>query len=236
MNIEASLIDRLQQLDSSVMSDVLDAAGLPKQVLAHYLRPLDLNCKLAGVALCATGRRVDQAAGKPASAAVSGYELERLMTAGKVLVIEAGLERHAAALGGFMAAAFKSSGCRGIVVNGAVRDSRELVDLGLPTFCASVTPVNSAKRWEVTSVEAPLQIPAMDGGFVTVRPGDYLLGDIDGIVVLPSQHAKQLIEDGEVLQRIEEQIRQLIREGATREQAFAKYPRFAHVRRPWPDA
>ena len=159
------------------------------------------------------------------------YELERQMTPGRVLVIDASGEKYGAAVGGFMAATFKARGCIGLVVNGAVRDGLELIDLGLPAFVRFHTPANSARRWELASVGAPISMPGLGGAAVAVRPGDFVLGDFDGVMVIPGEHAPQLIEDAERLQEIERVIREQIKAGATREEAFARNPRFAHIRR-----
>jgi 3-hexulose-6-phosphate synthase/6-phospho-3-hexuloisomerase len=64
-----------------------------------------------------------------------------------------------------------------------------------------------------------------------VRPGDYLLGDADGIVVVPAEIAIAAIEAAETLDTIERTITQGIRDGGTREQLFKLHPRFAHIRR-----
>jgi 4-hydroxy-4-methyl-2-oxoglutarate aldolase len=230
MNPEHSLTERLMRLDTSVMSDVLDEAGLPNQSLAHFLRPLDPLKRLAGPALCATGRPIARGARKDASGAISMYELERRMSPGKVLVVDAGSEQVGATIGGFMAATFKAKGCHGLVVNGAVRDALELIDFGLPTFFRFHSPANASRRWELAEVDTPVAMPGMGGSMVIVHPGDFLLGDIDGLVVIPRRFAPQLIEDAQTLQRIEQAIRDAISAGATREEAFARNPRFAHVR------
>lgn len=228
MRNDEALVARLVKLDSSVMSDVLDGAGLPNQALAHFLRPLDPKARLAGVAFCATGRPI--VAGGPKSA-LSMYELERRVGPGMVLVVDAAQEPVGAVIGGFMAATFKARGCTGMVVNGAVRDALELVELSLPTFTRFASPVNGGKRWELTGVDVPVALPALGEGSVTVSPGDFILGDLDGLVVMPRRFVPSLIEDGERLQAIEQAIRDEIRGGATREEAFARHPRFAHIRR-----
>ena len=73
-------------------------------------------------------------------------------------------------------------------------------------------------------------MPGMNGATVSVAPGDLLLGDADGVVVIPLRHADSLIADAERLQAIEEAIRADMKAGNSREEAFAKHPRFAHIR------
>jgi 4-hydroxy-4-methyl-2-oxoglutarate aldolase len=223
------LIDKLARLDTSVMSDVLDEARLQNQTLSSDFRPLDARIKLAGVALCARGRQMIRGAHKTASNAVSSYEIERRMSPGMVLVLDAGSEHVAATVGGFVAATLQAKGCRGLVVNGAIRDAIELQEFQLPTFYRFHSPLNAGRRWELIDLEEPVAMPGIDGIPVLVNPGDLVLGDIDGIVIIPFRHAKQLIEAAEKLQEIERIIRDEIKAGATREEAFARNPRFSHI-------
>jgi 4-hydroxy-4-methyl-2-oxoglutarate aldolase len=227
-----ALISRLAQLETAGFSDVLDEMGYPNQVLASTLRPLDPERRMAGVALCIRGenRLVTQTA-VPPERQISPYELEHRMKPGAVAVIDAGGHGVGAMLGGFIATSLKANGCRGVVTNGGIRDSREIVGIGLPTFCAFVTPVNAARRWSIVDVDAPVHLPGIAGGPVTIRPGDYLLGDADGVLVIPVEIAAPAIEAAEELDAIEKRITHGIRAGGTREQMFALHPRFKHIKR-----
>jgi len=229
---EIALIARLAKLETAGFSDVLDEMGYPNQVLASDLRPLDPERRLAGIAYCVRGEnRVVTQTPLPPDQQLSPYELERQMQPGLVAVIDAGGHSIGATIGGFVATSLKSSGCQGLVTNGGVRDSREIIAVGLPTFCRFVTPVNASRRWALAEIGQPVHLPGIGGGSVTVRPGDYLLGDADGIVVIPARIAVTAIEAAETLDAIEKTITQGIREGGTREQLFKLHPRFAHIRR-----
>jgi regulator of RNase E activity RraA len=229
---EIALIARLAKLETAGFSDVLDEMGYPGQVLASDLRPLDAERRLAGIALCVRGEnRVVTQTPVPPEQQLSPYELERRMKPGLVAVIDAGGQNVGATIGGFVATSLKSNGCQGLVTNGGVRDSREIVAVGLPTFCRFVTPVNASRRWSIAEVGQPVHLPGIGGGTVAVRPGDYLLGDADGLVVIPAEIAALAIEAAETLDAIERTITQGIRDGGTREQLFKLHPRFAHIRR-----
>jgi 4-hydroxy-4-methyl-2-oxoglutarate aldolase len=223
------LVDRLARMETAVMSDVLDEAGFPNQVLAPSLRPVDPRAKLAGVALCIRGDHVFKASRAPLEPRPSGYELERRMRPGLVGVIDAGSQRSGALIGGFVAATLKAKGCRGLVINGGVRDNLEIAELGLPTFSAFASPINASRRWEVVEVDCPLAMPGAAGIPVTVHPGDLMLGDYDGVVVVPSAFAEPLIVAAERLDEIEQVIKREIAQGADRETALARNPRFKHI-------
>lgn len=226
---QSDLIARLSRLGSSLVSDVLDEAGLHDRVLSSSLQPLDRHAKLAGAALCARNERL--ADGSPSANAVSGYAVERSMRAGMIAVVEAGGGAGGALVGGLAATSLASNGCRGLLINGAIRDSLEILELGLPTFCLSQTPQRSTGRRQFVDIDCPVDFPGCDGGTVTIHPGDFLLGDSDGIVVLPSIHAEELILAAEKAAEIEDRIQQAVNAGATREEALSKWPRFDHVRR-----
>ena len=227
-----AFIARLAKLETAGFSDVLDEMGFPNQVLASEFRPLDADRRLAGVAFCVRGEnRVITQSAAPAGQQISPYELERRMQPGLVAVIDAGGQNIGATIGGFVATSLKSNGCQGVVTNGGVRDSREIVAVGLPVYCRFVTPVNASRRWSIAEVGSPVHLPAIGGGSVTVRPGDYLLGDADGVIVIPAEIIGAAIEAAETLDAIEKTITRGIREGGTREQLFALHPRFAHIQR-----
>lgn len=227
-----ALIARLARLDTAGLSDVLDEMGYPNQVLASDLRPLDPRSRMAGIALCVRGEnRVVTQSPLPPEKQMSAYELERRMKPGLVGVIDAGGNNVGATIGGFVATSLQKSGCKGIVTNGGVRDSREIVDVGLPTFCRFVTPVNASRRWTLVEMDQAIHLPGIAGSPVTIHPGDLVLGDADGVIVIPSAIAAPAIEAAEELGAIERTIAEGIRAGGTREQLFALHPRFKHIRR-----
>lgn len=96
---------------------------------------------------------------------------------GRVLVVEGGGSVRRALVGGNLAAAAAKNGWAGIVVDGAVRDLAELQAAGIPVKALALMPLRSVKRGEGQH-EIPVDIQG-----VTVRPGDWLYADEDGIVV-----------------------------------------------------
>ena len=228
----SELVTRLMKLETAGFSDVLDEMGYPNQVLASDIRPLDPDVRMAGMALCVRGenRVVTQSQAAPGKQ-ISAYEIERRMKPGLIGVIDAGGNQVGASMGGFVATSLKNSGCHGIVTNGGVRDSREIVAIGLPLFCKFVTPVNAARRWTIVEMDVPVHLPGIAGSPVTIRPGDFLLGDADGVIAIPADIAKRAIEAAEELDAIERTITSGIRAGGTREQLFALHPRFKHIPR-----
>jgi 4-hydroxy-4-methyl-2-oxoglutarate aldolase len=226
----SALAGRLARLSTSAVSDVLDHCGYPEQSVASAIAPLSATMKMAGVAVCFEGVDESDAAHRSLTA-ISGFEIDRRMDPGAVLVIAMSGHRMSAAVGGLMALSAQRRGCSGFVVDGGVRDAPEISALGLPTFCRYVTPLNSSKRWRLTRAGGAIALPGQAVPAVSVSPGDFLIGDGDGLMVIPQTIAEDVIGWTERLTEIEEAIVRRIEAGASREEAFEKHPRFAHIRR-----
>lgn len=221
------IVERLAKVSSAIMSDILDEAGLPNQVLSSAFRPLNRLSRVAGPALCARSERIVR---RPSVwKAISSYELERRMRPGMVAVIDADSSAFGALVGGFSAATLLARGCKGLLLNGAIRDALEVEGLGLPVFSVATTPMRGTGRRELVDIDAPVFLPGADGNRVRIGPGDFIVGDFDGVVVLPSPHADALVAAAEKLVKVEAEIEREIAGGATREEALARHPRFSHV-------
>lgn len=220
------LLERLAALESGQISDVLDEAGLPNQVLSTLLAPLAPGQRICGRAACARGAPVISVRNK----SVQAGGLEDAVFPGSILVIETGGFVAGACVGGFVAYDLQRLGCLGVVTDGAVRDVEEIVGFGFPCFAAARSPAAGGRRWRVNQTGAPISLPGQDGVRVRIAPGDLVLGDADGIVVVPTAHAQQIIEDAETLKDIERKIGEELRAGGSRADVFKRNPRFDHIR------
>lgn len=222
------LLLRLGRLETGQLSDVLDEAGLPNQVLASTIRPLAPGDRVVGRAACLAGETTLSAGHGPAP--LPADALERAVAPGTILVIATGGFVTGACIGGFVAYSLQRDGCRGLVTDGAVRDADEIQGLGFPVFSAAVTPINGSRRWRLTQSDVAVRLPGQTGLPVAIAPGDLILADGDGVVVVPAGAAEQVIADAEELQRIEARIGEALRAGGRRAEVFRANPRFAHVR------
>jgi len=225
----ASLAASLRRLSSTVVSDVLDRAGFPHQSLSAAIRPLAPGMKFAGVAACFSGVTVY---GESSGAkALSAFEVDRAGAEGVVIVIAMNGHTMSAAIGGLMCLALQRRGCAGVVVDGGARDVGEIIDLALPVFCRYATPLISAGRWALTGARAPIRVAGQASDTVEIAPDDLIIGDADGVVVVPQAIAPDIVSWAEKVAEIEEAIAARLREGETREAMFSAHPRFAHIRR-----
>lgn len=227
--VDAGLIARLAALDTGQVSDVLDEAGFPDQVLSAGILPLAPGKRLCGPAACARGAAL--VAVRTAAAPLPIDALEAAVAPGAVLVVETGGFTGGAFLGGLVAYSLRRAGCQGLITDGAVRDADEIRGFDWPCFAAAVTPANGARRWQLQRTGEPVLMPGQGGVVVRIVPGDLILADADGIAVVPQAAARQIIEDAERLQAIERRMTEEMHSGAPRADVFRRNPRFDHVRR-----
>jgi len=116
--------------------------------------------------------------------------------AGSVIVVEAGDVDYAVA-GGNVCAVAQRRGIAGFVVDGVIRDVGEVREMGFPVFARGVIPIPGAKA----AIE-PLNEPVRCGG-VTVRAGDVVVADEEGVVVVPAARQDQILRDGSARQERE---------------------------------
>jgi regulator of RNase E activity RraA len=108
--------------------------------------------------------------------------------AGSVIVVEAGDADYAVA-GGNVCAVARRRGIAGFVVDGVIRDLGEVRAMGFPVFARSVIPIPGAK-----AAVLPFNVPVRCGG-VTVEPGDIVVADEEGVVVIPYARSEQVLQD-----------------------------------------
>lgn len=227
----AAYSQRLKKLSSSVVSDVLDECGYQHQVLVNKIAPLTFNMRIAGPATCFAGIATSDLPAGSGKPALSSYDIDHRVSAGSIVMIATKGHAVSSVIGGLMALGFTKKDCGGIVTDGGVRDVTEILALGLPTFCQYVSPLNSAKRWTLTDIDTAIELPGQDGAMVTIAPSDYVVGDADGVVVIPRSIASEVIPWAEHLAAIEENIVRRMHLGGSREEVFKDNPRFSHVRR-----
>jgi 4-hydroxy-4-methyl-2-oxoglutarate aldolase len=223
----ADLIARLERLPTAVITDVLRVAGLPHQTLSHRIAPLQRGKTLAGFAFCVRG---ETALGNTKLPTAARFELFRRVRPGCILMVASGGYDEAVVFGENVALAAKVRGCSGIVADGGVRDVDALAALGIPIYCRFVSPVSSAGRWNYVALDVPIAMPGQTTATVPVAPNDIVVGDSDGVIVVPAHAARTITEDAEVVARLEIGLRERLIRGEDPEAVYASVNRFAHVR------
>jgi 4-hydroxy-4-methyl-2-oxoglutarate aldolase len=206
------------RLYASVLSDVLDAMGLPAHALAPALRPLDPEGVLFGRAR--TGRYV--AVEAPPEPGANPYEIEMALVddlkAGDVAVFDcAGTERYAA-WGELLTAAAQARGAVGAVIDGQTRDAKLVRASGFPLFCRSIGMLDAAGRAEMAEMDVAVRC-----GGASLRPADLVFGDIDGCLVIPAEAAEEAVRRALEKAAKEDTVRDELRAGARLCAVFARH-------------
>jgi regulator of RNase E activity RraA len=92
-----------------------------------------------------------------------------------------------------------------------------------PVFARYRTPVQSIGRWQVNAWQVPVYLPGATSKHVTIRPGDFILADFDGAIVIPAELAAEVLVKAEALTEKESQIRADLEAGATLPDVLARY-------------
>ena len=214
---------RFAAVETSNVADVLDELGLHDQGLSPSFAPFPEGVgKLAGWAATIRGEMTSypQADRDPRK-----MEACARLTPGSVSVW-AGAGEGVCFFGELIAIGMVERGCVGAVVDGGVRDLAWLQRLGFPVYARYRTPVQSIGRWRVVEDGLPVELPGATTAAVTVRPGDFILGDEDGVIVVPADAAAEVLVRTEALSAREEEIRAELARGLALGDALA---RFGHV-------
>lgn len=210
--------ERFLGIYTAALADILDARGLHEQTLPPSIRPLQPGTRLAGPAFTVSGRAVHPESYDAALRKVLAMLGDA--PAGCVAVYACGQER-AAHLGELSVTSLKARGVAGCVLDGGCRDVRFILEEGFPVFCGHVTPEDSTWRWELEATQVPITV-----GTVQIEPGDWVVGDDDGVVVVPHAVAESVLEEAEEKAATESEIRAAVRDGASPLEAYERYGTF----------
>lgn len=210
--------DRFARIYSAALTDVLDGRGFRDQTLPVDIRPLVPGTRIAGQAFTVEGRPTDVEdwdAGIRKTLSMLGS-----VPAGHVAVYACHMDR-AAHFGELSATSLLARGAAGCVIDGGCRDTAFIADSGYPVFSRFVTPEDCTWRWEVTATQVPITI-----GRVRIEPGDWIVGDEDGVVAVPLAIAADVLVEAEQKAETENLIRAAVREGMTPLEAYERYGTF----------
>jgi len=211
--------ERYLKVDTATVADVLDVMGHPNRGIASTFAPYPADAgKLAGWAytICGEMRRYRGGGDPDKMKAVDGIR------AGEVSVWS-GSGKGVCFFGELIALGMKVRGCTGALIDGGIRDIHWIARQEFPVYARYRTPVQSIGRWKVKSWQVPTRLPGATSRYVTVNPGDFVLGDIDGVIVVPAGVAAAVLDKAERLTATEVKIRAELDAGATLEQMLAKY-------------
>ena len=188
--IPPSLVERCAVIPTSTWSDALDRLGLNGVLIG-------LRRRAGALPFAGPVVTVAEEVGPLGTADPVDFGIEHILAgagAGDVVLIQQIGEPAASAIGGLGALSAQRHGITGIVIDGACRDVDELADVGLPILSRGRTPASGRGRARIAGVNVPLRFAA-EG--LDVVPGDLLVADETGVVIVPAGRLGELLEAAE---------------------------------------
>jgi len=202
----------------AAVTDVLDELGHRRQTLPPEIVPLEPGARIAGPAFTVEGRT--NHAIDPDVSIRRILEMLGAVPAGHVAVYEPG-DATCAHFGELSATSLQVHGVAGVVMNGGCRDVDLVLDSGLPVFARYRTPQDAVSRWEVLDWGHAIEIEG-----VRVATGDYIVGDADGVAVIPRDLIEAVLTEAEALVGTENLIRDAVRGGMKPLAAYEQFGKF----------
>jgi regulator of RNase E activity RraA len=209
---------RLRACYTGVVHDVMRAMGLRDFTFPAELRPLFPEETLAGPAFTIDGRVDPRADAHETLLQWTG--LLSKARPGTIWVSQPN-DRVVAHMGELSAETLKNKGILGCVADGYVRDVNFLIAMGFQTWSRGHTPRDIVGYWLPRAVDVDIRI-----GDVIVSPGDYLLGDRDGLVRVPQAIAAEVVEKAETAIATENKVRTAILSGVDPQEAYLRFGKF----------
>lgn len=198
------LIGRYEALYTGAISDVLREFCLMDQALPGYLQPLRPERTVAGLAFTVKSAPNTKVTGELTFRTQMLEEIGE----GAFVVWDTSGDLDSTAWGGVMTATAIGKGIRAAVIDGGIRDTNQILEKDFPVFYKYRSPNGSLGRCLITHYQLPVKI-----GSVMVRPGDVVVGDIDGVIAVPRRIAVDVLLRAEEILRNEKQIFQWVADG-----------------------
>lgn len=194
---DAALLDAYRTQAAATLHEAMGKRG----AMSFPIKPLYAGMKVCGPALtvrCAPGDNL------MVHAAMS------LIEPGDVLVVDFHGNTEAGPWGDVLTAAAQARGVAGLVIDGCVRDAALIRQMGFPVFARGTNMKGTTKMVPAGDVNVPIVC-----GSVPVQPGDIVVGDDDGVVVVPQAEAAEVLEKARARDRLEDEMVARIRAGET---------------------
>jgi len=217
---KSELRSRFLAVDTSNVADVLDGLDLPDQGLAPgFIPQVATGVRIGGWAFPVQGHME--------ASAPTGGDPKKMAACDAVepdtITVWAGAAQGVCFFGELIALRMKERGCVGAICDGGIRDLAWLAQHDFQVYARYRTPIQSIGRWQVDAHNVPVELPGATVPNVTVAPGDFILGDEDGLLVIPAAVVLSVLEASERLGATERDVRAAIQGGMTLDAALKTY-------------
>jgi len=203
------------KLYTAVLSDSLDELGVRSQAMREYLRPIHAGCRFVGWAHTIGCKDIFEIVPDPYGTEIDAVDS---ILPNEVVVVSTGHSIRNAPWGELLSTAAVARGARGAVIDGLVRDVQKIEMLGFPVFASGIKPVDSMGRGIVISNNQKVEC-----GEIEVNPGDLVVADFDGIVVVPQDLVSRVVQMAADKALREDGSRADLSKGAHLRDVFNKY-------------
>lgn len=220
--------ERFRKIPTPTIFDIMDQRGLGDTCcLSHEISSLRPGAHIAGPAHTirwVRDPRLRSEWNPPLVPTIADYFTA--IKDGDVVVVHGGDDTGAGHWGEMLSTMAWRSGAVGAVVDGGTRDSEGILSLeGFEAFARYTSPIEGASRLRVHAVGVPLLLDGALGMRVVVRPGDWIVGDADGVLVIPSERTEEILVASEELEELEEETRIALRAGQDFNEVYARFGR-----------
>ena len=202
----------IEKLYSGIISDVLDGMGYRNQALAGGISPLTDDTVIFGPAFTSIGTTVYS---MPENPLVAQCKVVDQLGEDEIYVLVTRGDYNCAVFGELFATAVNARKGAGVLLDGYARDVKALKEMKFPLFYKGRDVRTSKGRCEINECQIPV---ILDG--VTIRPGDYIFGDIDGVIVIPKEVAEEVIRQAAETVEKENEVRTRLLNGSTLQKAY----------------
>ncbi len=204
-----------KKLYSGLICDVLDYFGYRDQSFKRAFVPVREDMSVFGYAFPVTAERVDTMI---ENALVSQcISVDEVKEGDVYLLTTKDGDYHGAVWGELMSTGVRAHGGVGAIIDGMLRDTKQVLAMDFPVISRGHLPTTSKGRTEITAWNVPVTI---DG--VLVRPGDLIFGDVDGVVVIPAEAIDKVLDRCARIMENENVTRDLIAAGASVAETYMK--------------
>ncbi|MBZ0287107.1 MAG: hypothetical protein K8I30_05790 [Anaerolineae bacterium] len=209
--------------------DTMDSMGYGNQCLDLSIKPLFMNRHMAGQAITIRGSAYPVPKGEKGQEGWGENYFEKLrgvLYPGCVVVVDSGGEEHAGKFGEMTSWALKQGGAHGIVIDSYIRDYLGLeVIPGFTPCVRGTSPIESSQRWKMDAMNITIGMPGTLTSRVKVSPGDWVVGEADGVIVVPQAIAMEVLVKVEEMEAREQGIREDFARGVSFDEAYQKWGR-----------
>jgi 4-hydroxy-4-methyl-2-oxoglutarate aldolase len=214
---EQSISEEFRLVEAASVSDAMEQLYGKRAYMSHDMRPL-APTKFAGPAVTVLMKKDEHHDGAAALKGMLDTIDEAPAGSVYVMALEDGLDY--AGIGGLMSTAMKYRDLAGAVVDGSVRDSAQIARLQFPVFSRGVVPSTTVNHYRFAGRNVTVNCAG-----VQVRPGDIIVADTDGVVVVPSENAGAVLKRAQELDNSEHSMYPFIEKYKSIREAVAKFGR-----------